>query len=196
MAVHGTAAEGSEFLVRGGTRRAMARITAEQLQERLGTELRSPPFAGVTSVRTLRRLIRDRDPAFAELQDAAVKTWLTKYYTPVGAVRVESAEELEEQYGGRVRAVGVDGVSAFLFCKALREGSPSVIVSDTVAKQWLRRFGGQEKLRDVQLAGHLECWFGEAIRGDPEARALGPQELRVWLARVCKASASVRTCQH
>ena len=47
----------------------------------------------------------DRDRVWAEVQEAAVKTLLGKYYTPVGAVRVESAEELEEQTSENMKPI-------------------------------------------------------------------------------------------
>ena len=112
------------------------------------------------------------------------------------ASSIESAGDFEKRYGDRARALVAEHASAYKLCKALRESSDPVFVSDVIAKQWLRKFSEEGDLTSIENAGHLELQAGDYIREhfslDIETK---PEELLVWLRREKKISVSIRTCQ-
>ena len=121
------------------------------------------------------------------------RTWASKYRTPAGGVRVETAEALEEGYGDAARQLAVGELSAYKLCGAFRRRTPRVFMSDSVAKAWLAKYGGANALREVLVAGHLELWYGDRLRA--EYQGAGAGALRTWLREACSVKASERVCQ-
>ena len=124
----------------------------------------------------------------------ACRTWFSKYRLPAGAARVCTAAELEAQYGDVVRAELGDSATPYRICGALRSKTPPLYVSEPVLKAWLREYGGQPALAQVNSAGHLEVWYGDRIRADAAARAMDADALSVWLRTQAAVSVSTRTC--
>ena len=117
--------------------------------------LSTAPWLDLSPYRLVKALAEKR----IFVTQAVARQWVSKYRTPPGAVRVESAESLEEMYGDDARAVAVGSVSAYKLCGAFRRRSPKVYMSDSVAKAWLAKYAGDGQVRDVVSAGHLELWM-------------------------------------
>ena len=88
-----------------------------------------------------------RHSASCAVGEGAVKQWIQRYRTPAGAERVETVEDLEGRFGESIRYLAAEPISAYKFCRALYARSPPLVITDAVAKQWLRQYGGQRKLR-------------------------------------------------
>ena len=127
----------------------MPRITAAELEEGLGQRLKSPPLSELASARYLLAGIRRLGPPWDQVGEGAVKQWIQRYRTAAGAVRVETAEDLERRFGESLRGLAAEPISAYKFCRALYARTPPLVITDTLAKQWLREYGGQRKLRQV-----------------------------------------------
>jgi len=78
----------------------MSSITAEQLQTKYGAELAQQSGGA----RALKNYLTGKYPRL-NVSDQALKTWMAKYRLPEGAVRVDSAKELEEKYGDKIRHI-------------------------------------------------------------------------------------------
>ena len=76
------------------------------------------------------------------ITEPVARMWASKYRTPVGAERMESADELEERYGPEARQLLAGDMTAYKLCVAFRKQSPKVFMSDSVAKAWLAKYGG------------------------------------------------------
>ena len=144
----------------------MSRITAAALEEGLGQRLRSPPLSELASARYLLGGIRRLGPPWDAVGEGAVKQWIQRYRTPAGAERVETVEDLEGRFGESIRYLAAEPISAYKFCRALSARSPPLVITDALAKQWLRQYGGQRKLRQnvvaptsmqYQLRHHCPC---------------------------------------
>ena len=68
-------------------------------------------------------------------------------------------------------------------------------VSDGVAKQWLSKYGGGDKLHNVQNAGHLESWYGNRIRNDKPASVNDGPGMVIWLRDRMQVTTSARICE-
>ena len=60
-----------------------------------------------------------------------------------GQVRITSASDLEERYGHSMAHYAVEHATPFKLCKALRDRDPPICIDDSIAKEWLRTYGGQ-----------------------------------------------------
>ena len=121
----------------------MAQVaTVADLQSRYGSILSQPPLSDVTSAIVLRKTLRERKPSI-QVGIAVCRLWLQQYRPIEGAVRVKTAAELEEKYGEWTRQYAIDNATAYLLCKAYRQRTPPVYVTDEVAKRWfLKYYGG------------------------------------------------------
>ena len=105
----------------------MASLTAEALQRVYGQELAGEPYVSLTSTRYLFKALRARAPPLA-VTEAVCKQWFQKYRTPVGAVRVETVEELGAGYGPLVRHLQMDaGGSAYKLLWSAEEAGPRIV---------------------------------------------------------------------
>ena len=98
-------------------------LTAAELQRRHGAMLSTAPLLDLSPYRLVKALASKR----IFVTQAVAKQWASKYRTPPGAVRVESAEALEEMYGDDARRLlAVGSVTAYKRCVAFRRRSPKV----------------------------------------------------------------------
>ncbi len=135
-------------------------VTVKRLEHEYGAILRSPPLSDVTSPYLLRQALRARRPA-VDVSHQSCRTWWNKYKQPAEQ-SVQSAQQLEDQYGGILRGLACEHNTAYKLCAALRSHDPPVYVSDSVAKQWLLKYFGAP--RPIHSAGHLESLYGERLR--------------------------------
>lgn len=110
---------------------------------------------------------------------------------PEGAVKVESALALQEQYGDLVLRLSVDHPSSYLLCKALRAQQPPLYVNDGVCKNWLLTYASGLEL--VHSAGRLELKYGDQLRS--RAAGLSSADLRVWLRQHLSVDCDLRVCE-
>ena len=89
-------------------------------------------------------------------------------------VRVESAEELEAAWGDRIRHLGQEHPTGLLLCKALRRLESPVLVSDAIARRWLRVYCGINVRSKVENAVDLERDWGSRIREHLAGERVGP----------------------
>ena len=94
--------------------RAMARLTADALQEKYGEELARPPLSDAKTPRMLMKALLERIPPIVAT-DGIMKTWFQKYRLPPGAIRISSAAELEATYGDEVRTLQKKYRTVFVF---------------------------------------------------------------------------------
>ena len=79
-------------------------------------------------------------------------------------VRLHSAEELESGFGHRIRHLGQEHPTGYLLCQALRRLEPPVLVSDAIARRWLRVHCGINVRSKIDNAADLERDWGSRIR--------------------------------
>ena len=121
-----------------------------------------------------------------------LKVWFQTQRIQDGAVKVSSAEDLQQKCGSFLVTLAAEHSSAYKLGRALKDHVPPVIASDGVLKQWLERYCNAEP---VFSAAHLELKFGDRIRQNNDARGMDAAALRVWLRTELKVGASERTCQ-
>ena len=139
----------------------------------------------------MHKALRERRPPIP-CTHACVKEWWKKYRAAGASEGIKTAKEFEDKYGKAVRHLASQYPTSYKFSKALREMDSPLYVSDGIAKEWLRKFGGQSDLRNIDSAGHLEMECGERIR---DHEALAADELASWLLREHKVSVPSRVCQ-
>ena len=156
------------------------KLTAAISQERYG-DLVSAEYGHCVIAHTLRGALASRIPPVV-VSDGVLKLWFAKHRLPDGAVRVSTAQELQEQCGSFIGVLAAQASGAYKLGRALMGCTPPVYASDGVLKEWLRRYFD---CTPVNSAGHLELRYGDSIRTD----------LRVWLRTTLKVDASERTCE-
>ena len=164
--------------------------SALELQTKYSELLTQAPYVDAHSPFLLHKVL---STSF-RITAGVVKQWWSKYRVSEGEVRLTSAAELEELYGETIRHYALEHPTAFKLCKALRERSPPICISDSGAKQWLRSYGGQAVIANVNSAGHLEMRYGDRIRTNMPFNS--PDALASWLLSDVKVSAPARVCQH
>ena len=167
-------------------------LSAVELEERYGAVLAAPPYAEMKSAYLLHRALVLAHPAVA-FGYPACRIWWTKHRVMAGGIRLSSSREVEEKYGAVLREETMTDASVFMFQKALEARSPPLLVSEEVAKGWLREHGGYVR---VDSAGHLELRCGDGIREDREALVMGGRELMAWLRAKKQVQASLRVCEY
>ena len=123
-------------------------MTAAELQRLHGDLLASAPYVDLSPYRLVKALAEQG----IIITEPVARMWASKYRTPVGAERMESADELEERYGPDARQLVAGDMTAYKLCVAFRQRSPKVFMSDSVAKAWLAKYGGATALREVLVA--------------------------------------------
>ena len=167
-------------------------LNASELQTLHGDVLGMAPLADAPTPFMLHAALVGMSPPIT-VTYATVRTWWSKYKLAIGTTSVATAQALEDQHGDSIRHLTVDNATAYKLCKALRERSPPLFVSDGVAKQWLSKFGGQSDLKYVNSAGHLELWYGDRIRASDIS--MQSDALANWLFTVVSAKVPVSVCQ-
>ena len=167
-----------------------SKLTAAVFQERYG-DLVARDFPHCITARTLQVALANRQPPIV-VSDAMLKVWFQTQRIQDGAVKVSSAEDLQQKCGSFLVSLAAEHSSAYKLGRALKERVPPVIASDGVLKQWLERYCNAEP---VFSAAHLELKFGDRIRQNNDARGMDAAALRVWLRTELKVDASERTCQ-
>ena len=137
-------------------------MTAAELQRLHGDLLATAPYVDLSPYRLVKALAEQG----IIITEPVARTWAGKYRTPVGAERMESADELEERYGTDARQLVSGDMTAYKLCVAFRRRSPKVCMSDSVAKAWLAKHGGVAAVQEVLTAGHLELWYGARVRAE------------------------------
>ena len=113
-------------------------INAAALQAQYGQRLLAPPLNTWTSSYLLHKALHNLQPP-VDVSYQAVRTWWQSH-RPVGAGRILTAEEVEEQYGDRIRAfLGVVNTS-YKLCRAMEQLQPPVFLADLAAKRWLKMY--------------------------------------------------------
>ena len=133
---------------------------------------------------------------YAHGSTGILKTWFQKYRLPAGATRIATAEELQNTYGDEIKTLHRQYQSDYTLCKALEQRKPPLYVTKNVMTGWLKKYGGQASIKNVDNAGHLELYYGQRIRDDATAKALDAEALAKWLRNEASVSAAARTCQH
>ena len=169
-------------------------LTAAELQAQYGDVLSAPPLSEAGSPFLLHSALTQRQPPIA-VSHAAVKVWWGKYKVAPGAEAVQSAQDLEDRHGAGIKHLVAEHPTAYKLCKALRERDPPLFVSDGIAKEWLRKFGGHGDLVYIDSAGHLETRYGERIRADVPQEQLQVESLCKWLFKELSVSVPARVCQ-
>ena len=134
-------------------------ISCKSLEEQYGDVLRQAPYSACSSAYLLHAAVtRDLN---LSVTYATVRYWFDKYRTR-GELSAESAADANERYGDLLQSLAADNSTAYRLCKALRERTPPVYLTDEVAKQWLAAYRGY--LDRIENAGHLETQYGDRIR--------------------------------
>ena len=144
------------------------------LQTRYSELLTQAPYVDAQSPYLLHKALSTS----IRITAGVVKQWWSLYRVAEGEVRLSSAAELEERYGDTIRHYAVEHPTAFKLCKALRQRSPPICISDSSAKQWLKLYGGQAVIADVNSAGHLEMRYGDRNRAHTQFNS--PDALASW----------------
>jgi len=134
-------------------------LTTKSLEDGYGSTLRTPPYSACTSAYLLHAAIT-RDLGI-DVTYATVRYWYDKYRFH-GELSARSAAEANDKYGEILQALSVDNSTAYKLCKALRERTPPVYLTDRVSKQWL--FACRGYMDRIENAGHLETQYGDRIR--------------------------------
>ena len=173
----------------------MATRTALQLEAKYGAELARPPLSDASSPYRLRAALAARKPP-VDISEQLAKTWFKKYRLPDGALRVNSATDLEDQYGESIRHLSHEYPTGYKLSEALRQRTPPLYVTRPICETWLNKYKGSVAVTNVDNAGHLELLWGARIRSDSAANALGADALSNWLHSTVSVSVSVRTFGH
>ena len=110
-------------------------------------------------------------------------------------VRLHSAEELESGFGHRIRHLGQEHPTGYLLCQALRRLEPPVLVSDAIARRWLRVHCGINVRSKIDNAADLERDWGSRIREQHAGRDVDPGALANWMLTTLEVSVPTRVCQ-
>ena len=171
--------------------KALKQLSAAELHEKYGAELREPPYVHAASPYLLQKLLVAGN---IQCTYGAVRTWWTQYRVVDSGDRLTSAEALQEQYGSIIAHYAVEHATPFKLCQALLRHDPPICISDAVAKQWLLKYGGQEGVKLINNAAQLELECGERIRA---CMAFDNGDaLASWLMTELKVSVPSRICQH
>ncbi len=173
----------------------MSKLSAEQLQAKYGDMLAGPPWGDFKTAYLLHQALQSRRPA-VPVSVAAVRTWIGKYRIASGGYSINTAQELQDQYGSCLLPLAREHATAFKLCKALRERSPPLYVADGVAKRWLEKYGPHGALKYIDNAGHVESQYGELIREHSEAKCMEADALAKWLLNEHSVRVNVGICQN
>ena len=78
---------------------------------------------------------------YAHGPNGILKTWFQKYRLPPGAVRIQSAADLEETYGGEVKELQREYQTEYKLCRALEQRTPPLYVGAQIMKGWMQKYG-------------------------------------------------------
>ena len=98
-----------------------------------------------------------------------LKVWFQTQRIQDGAVKVFSAEDLQQKCGSSLVLLAAEHSTAYKLRSALKARDPPVYASDGVLKQWFERYCNAEP---VFSAAHLELKFGDRIRQNNDARGM------------------------
>ena len=110
-------------------------------------------------------------------------------------VRIKSTDELERDWGDRIRHLAEEQPTAYLLCQALGKLSPPLLVSNAIAGRWLRDHGGITGRFNVDNAAHLERDWGSRIREHLAGEGIEPGALANWMLTTLEVSVPARVCQ-
>ena len=136
---------------------AMSKLSAQQLQEKYGDMLAGPPWSDLKSAYLLQRALQRRRPA-VPVSVAAVKTWIGKYRIASGGYSINTAEELQDQYGSSILPLAREHPTEYKLTNALLKRDPPIVITDAVAHVWLKMYGPHGPRVNIDNAGHLEIW--------------------------------------
>ena len=111
---------------------------------------------GDLTARMLKKSLYSRTPPL-DVTDGVLKQWVLKYRVPAGAVTLQGADELEKRYGAAIRHLVAENRTGYKLQAALKKLTPPLYVSDQASKDWLRKYGTAEPVRQINSAGHLKC---------------------------------------
>ena len=89
---------------------ASKRMTAAELQRLHGGLLATAPYVDLSPYRLVKALAEQG----IIITEPLARMWASKYRTPAGAERMESADELEERYGPDARQLLAGDMTAYL----------------------------------------------------------------------------------
>ena len=69
---------------------------------------------------------------------AAVKNWIGKYRIASGGYSINTAEELQDQYGSSILPLAREHPTDYKLTNALLKRDPPIVITDAVARVWLR----------------------------------------------------------
>ena len=170
-------------------KKLVPKLTADTFEAQYGSVVRAE-FSEIRTPYLLQKALAARKPAI-QTTVALLKVWFLKTSMAEGSVKVDSAEELQEQYGEVAIRLSIANPSAFLLCKALKSEQPPVYITDDVCKGWLEKYVSTLEL--VHSAGRLELKYGDRIRS--QAEGLSSADLRLWLRQYLQVDCTLPVCE-
>ena len=122
-----------------------AKLTADVFEERYG-DLVAREHGECTTPYTLRKALTERKEPI-HVTDGILKVWFAKHRVPDGAVKVSSAEELQEKYGSFPEEFAKEKPSMYKLMRALRERQPPIVASDSILKKWFKNYTNDDILK-------------------------------------------------
>ncbi len=100
---------------------------ADELEQRYGDLLRSPPLSSATSARFLFNALKDRRPPLNQYKEGVVRKWWDKFGPgrTQGSDEKLNAKELETKHGALLRELLEQHPTAFKLKNALRARTPA-----------------------------------------------------------------------
>ena len=169
-------------------------MRASEFEERYGDYVRRH-FQSYATAHTLRKGVRWRYP-FVQVSEGMLKVWIKKYRGPEGVVRVSCVAELADRLGDELQEYSDRYPTAFKLVRALQRRVPPVYVSESAAKTWFSRYGGDlreyfhAELQNARRTGYVDDFVmsteepaveGEGAVNDAEALGMGMCPARALL---------------
>ena len=180
------------------------KCSADDFEKKYGKLVREK-YAEYGTAFKLDKALRAHKPAICMTQ-GLLKQWFLKYggaatggnaasssgQAVSAAIRITSRAELQQKFGDVLQSMADEHPTAYRLRAALVKMSPSVLVSDGVAKEWFKHH--RSELKYIGKAGDLEVHCGGRIR-EAGAHAKDAEGLRTWLREQHKVDVSVVVCK-
>ena len=165
-------------------------LTAAELHERYADTLKCSPYCDASSPYYLHKALQTLVPSGISI--GAVKNWWDVYRTVEGVVRISTAQELQDMHGDSIAHLAHEFMTPFVLCATLRKRQPPILISNSIAKQWLKDFGIGDTKR-IESAGHLEMECGEKLRENMPF--VSSEEVASFLLRELQIVCAPRICR-
>ena len=115
-----------------------AKLTAAVFQQKYA-DLVSLEYTHCKTAYTLQAALSQRKPPIT-VSESMLKFWMNNHRLPEDAIKVCSANELNEKYGSLVIDLYAENSTAYKLRGALLKHTPPVCASEQVLKQWLKMY--------------------------------------------------------